>query len=743
MRETHVVLISLHADPFEAPGVSGGGGTHSYLRELMGGLPLRDVSVSVVVRRSSPNLPNHRVLSEHVELFRVDIGPPGYLDKRELPRYHEQSVEKIGELLDRIGHSRPVLHGVYWNSGRVARDLAAARALPMVYTIISLGASRLQQGAALDAPERVDEERSVLAAANAIISISAQERRDLIEMYGVDPSKIVVVGRPIDDAYLIPAHDSLGQPRSPLTDSPSPVEVRSNRLVSADGHWWWNKAFIYVGRMLAQKGVLQIVSAWLGLRGKIGDRCPPLWLVGGTPAEVDGIRVQLGCPDALLEAEREQRLRWWGYLDPPGISALLLHSAALLMHSQYEPGGRVVIEAMATGVPVIATPHGFAWDMIEDWREGFIVDFNDVSLLEDRLSHFVRQPLLVRSLGEASRQTIMNAMSEWRFLDTHASIYQGLVERRFSQPIAPASVGRGPSFLMTSRAWDYYPLRADPPSPARIRSLFDVATGEMYKHEAIDHQTWTDGTWAIRWLHHQVLDRPIWDARSTVLVRQAQERLEAMQAASATGCFWPVRAVDHDNQLVLLEFGSATDPTRTDAGLEELLSLFERLEATPVNMESPIWMHLSVELERISSLILGRAPLLGTGEQELIARLVTVAAGPEVLSWDPGLPGPALRFRSINEKLFLDGGCRLCMGTAGRPLALLILDLLEEPPRLESLLQRIAPIPDLVIAWAWLSVMEAAFKGATMHRPSVLAEARRRAMLLSKLLHGSAFTLST
>ena len=45
------------------------------------------------------------------------------------------------------------------------------------------------------------------------------------------------------------------------------------------------------------------------------------------------------------------------------------------MHSKYEPGGRVSIEAMSAALPVIATPCGFAVDTIINWHTGFLVNW--------------------------------------------------------------------------------------------------------------------------------------------------------------------------------------------------------------------------------------------------------------------------------------------------------------------------------------------------------------------------------
>ena len=79
-----------------------------------------------------------------------------------------------------------------------------------------------------------------------------------------------------------------------------------------------------------------------------------------------------------------------------------MKSLALVQHSRFEAGRRVILEAMSTKTPVIATPYGFAKDFIKDCENGFLVPFGDTALLETRMSHFVRQSLLSNALGNSA-----------------------------------------------------------------------------------------------------------------------------------------------------------------------------------------------------------------------------------------------------------------------------------------------------------------------------------------------------
>src|ERR1700739_2261625 len=133
-------------------------------------------------------------------------------------------------------------------------------------------------------------------------------------------------------------------------------------------HWWLDRCFLYVGRIAEAKGVPKILKAWLQLASELEGACPPLWLAGGTPDEIEAIRKKADI-DQLSKHDAEGKVKWWGYLDHAGLSTVLLKAHVLVTHSMYEPGGRVVLEALAQGILVIATPNGFAAGVFTDLRE--------------------------------------------------------------------------------------------------------------------------------------------------------------------------------------------------------------------------------------------------------------------------------------------------------------------------------------------------------------------------------------
>lgn len=280
--------------------------------------------------------------------------------------------------------------------------------------------------------------------------------------------------------------------------------------------WWLQRAFVYVGRIHPDKGVATIVGAWRVLRSSCGDGCPPLWVVGGTPEEVEALRGSIPNPEALVRDERAGRIHWWGYLDPAGVSTVLLRALALVVHSRYEPGGRVVLEAMTEGVPVIATPHGFAATLVRDWCTGFLVEFGNKETLAQRMEHFVRQPLLRNALGGAARAAAAAALGAWNFLDTHLEVYRAAIASTApatGRPAIPPLPCLFPRFAPT------YPYSHRPPSNTEVAAFVERwvgATAALHPGPESRHSvTWRteagSGEWIVKWPAPVLRQRPLWD----------------------------------------------------------------------------------------------------------------------------------------------------------------------------------------------------------------------------------------
>lgn len=423
----YILLITMHADPAMAPGYDEWGGTHTYMKELMDCFEKRKIYCILITRKSMP-LPDVESYNNFCTIHRLQNGEIAPMDKTLLQYYHSENLSKIQKIIDRYGKPM-VIHSVYWNSGRLAMELAEKYEIHFVHSVISNSKGRVSRGATEPVLRRAEYEQQIYNKARWLLCVSDDEKKDLINFYKIEPDKICVAGQYIHEAFLLPAHDDNGFPRlNSKINHNQQKQIASiyNDIkdIQTTDLYWAQKVFTYMGRMSFYKGVDQIMNAWYRLYQKHRELCPALWMVGGSLKEISTLREEVKKQiQELDDLECQGRIIWWGCLDAAGLSTILLKSHLMLAHSQYEPGGRVIVEAMSEGVPVIATPNGFAKDYVRNWQNGFLVTYGDVNNLFLRMEYFVRQPFLSNALGQNARKDAKKIIKEWNFLDNHLMAY--------------------------------------------------------------------------------------------------------------------------------------------------------------------------------------------------------------------------------------------------------------------------------------------------------------------------------
>lgn len=200
--------------------------------------------------------------------------------------------------------------------------------------------------------------------------------------YGVTEHRIVPANMTVDVAAISRHADGI--------DAARRAKIRQD-LGLADGAM----VFLYVGRMEPYKGLQELLNAFARLPAAAASAA--LLLVG------DG-----SLRDVLAETTTaDPRIRWTGRLS--GTALLDAYAAAdvFVLASRFEPWGLVVNEAMAAGLPVIATERvGCVDDLIQNGRNGFIVPARDAEALAKAMIRFANRPDLLLCMGEESRRFI-------------------------------------------------------------------------------------------------------------------------------------------------------------------------------------------------------------------------------------------------------------------------------------------------------------------------------------------------
>jgi len=128
------------------------------------------------------------------------------------------------------------------------------------------------------------------------------------------------------------------------------------------------------------------------------------------------------------------------FAGPVDATALLQRADMLLVTSEHEGFPNIILEAMAAGLPVITTPAGDAGVVVEDDATGYVVPFDDVPAMAERMVRLARSPRLRCTLGAAGRARVERCYSYDRLaaslLDTYREIAEHHHHRRVCDALA-------------------------------------------------------------------------------------------------------------------------------------------------------------------------------------------------------------------------------------------------------------------------------------------------------------------
>jgi len=336
----HVALVSEHASPLAVLGGTDAGGQNVHVAELARHLAGLGAVVTVHTRRDDPALPSHVPFAPGVDVHHVDAGPAQPLPKDELLPFMREFAEV---LVSEWQTQRPdVVHSHFWMSGLASMQAADALSIPWAHTYHALGTvKRAQQGTHDTSPrDRIPVEQHLARCADLLIATSSEESAELRD-YGAAPERVVRVPCGVDLSIFHP-------------DGPAAPLPRAQRRL------------VVVGRLVERKGIGNVIEALAALPADV-----ELVVAGGPPHGLldDDPAAQWFLQHAteLGVAERVQML---GALDRQRVAELMRSADLVCCCPWYEPFGLVAVEAMACGVPVVATRVGGLAETVVDGVTG-------------------------------------------------------------------------------------------------------------------------------------------------------------------------------------------------------------------------------------------------------------------------------------------------------------------------------------------------------------------------------------
>ena len=173
---------------------------------------------------------------------------------------------------------------------------------------------------------------------------------------------------------------------------------------------------LFLGRLEAEKGIYDLLEAVAAVRAGV----PDLRLVCAGDGDRVGVQryaERLGIADAI---------KFTGWVGPSGKRALLEHAAVCALPSYQEALPASLIEAMAAGVPVVASPVGGIPEVVTDGASGYLVGAGDTKSLQRALARLLADRALARRMGEAARETAFARFSPERALVPLEDLYEAL-----------------------------------------------------------------------------------------------------------------------------------------------------------------------------------------------------------------------------------------------------------------------------------------------------------------------------
>jgi glycosyltransferase involved in cell wall biosynthesis len=180
--------------------------------------------------------------------------------------------------------------------------------------------------------------------------------------------------------------------------------------------------FIYLGRLVGWKAVDLLIRAF----ARAVERADATLTIigdGNTRAELEQLAGSLGLGP---------RIEFAGWRPQPDAARMLQEADAFILPSLYECGGAVVLEAMATGLPVIATRWGGPADYV-DAECGILVDPTSpeafIAGLADAMVRLAQSPDLRRQMGQAGRRRAESLFNWDAKVDALLDIFDSLEPR--------------------------------------------------------------------------------------------------------------------------------------------------------------------------------------------------------------------------------------------------------------------------------------------------------------------------
>lgn len=438
----YLVLISIHGlirgHDLELGRDADTGGQTKYVVDLAKALAEQDdiERVDLITRRivdasiSNDYAVSTEAVSDKTRIVRIDAGPGEYIPKEQLWDYLDSFTDNLTNWLNEQPRMPDLVHSHYADSGYVGLRLANLLSVPLIHTSHSLGRDKrkrlLASGLSRDEIEhtynmerRIDAEEELLANADLVITSTRNEIEAQYGLYNYyDPARMSVIPPGTDLTLFHPTQGNekisyASQLKRFLSDHNKPFILALSRPDERKNILTLIEVF-GESQTLQQTANLLIVA---GNREDIRD------MESGAQSVLTNILLLIDSYDlygkvAIPKAHSANEV--------PAIYRLVASSNGVFINPALtEPFGLTLLEAAASGLPIVATENGGPVDIIGNCKNGELIDPLDKAGITEALLKLLQN----RNIwSQAARNGIEGVRKHYSW-QAHAKIYLEKIDK--------------------------------------------------------------------------------------------------------------------------------------------------------------------------------------------------------------------------------------------------------------------------------------------------------------------------
>ena len=337
-------------------------------------------------------------LGNNAFIRRITAGPRRYLHKESLWRYLDAFIDHSLALFRENGRLPDVIHAHYADAGYVGSRLAALLGCPFIFTGHSLGRTKLERllegktdrakvERRYNLAARIEAEELALDSAAMVCTSTRQEVREqysVYELYAPERMRVIPPGVDIS-RYSPPEGDNI----------PEAVSSKIERFLDHPER----PTILAIARADEKKNLASLVHAY-GQSETLRDQAN-LVLVAGNRDRISELnagarRVWTELLQLIDDYDLYGSVSIPKHHEPDEIPAFYRYAASkkgfFVNPALTEPFGLTVIEAAASGLPVLATNDGGPQDILGNCKNGVLIDPFDVPAMTNALEAAIANP---------------------------------------------------------------------------------------------------------------------------------------------------------------------------------------------------------------------------------------------------------------------------------------------------------------------------------------------------------------